>query len=178
MRLIFCLSTGLILALLSGCGGGAGQEELRDWMDQERRNMRPTVQPLLAPRKFEPFVYEQQSQIDPFDIKKLDIALQKLASSANKGNQPDLDRRRDPMEAFPLDTITMVGTIVQGGKRVALVRVNRTVYQVRQGEYIGQNFGRIAKITEAEITINETVQDAAGDWVERTGSLQLQETAK
>ena len=178
MRLIFCLSLGLVLGALSGCGGVAGQEELRDWMDQERANMRPTVQPLPAPRKFEPFVYEQQSQIDPFDIKKLDIALQKLASSANKGNQPDTDRRRDPMEAFPLDTITMVGTIVQGGKRVALVRVNRTVYQVSQGEYIGQNFGRIAKITETEITINETVQDAAGDWVERTGSLQLQETAK
>jgi type IV pilus assembly protein PilP len=58
------------------------------------------------------------------------------------------------------------------------VRVNRTVYQVSQGEYIGQNFGRITNITETEITINETVQDAAGDWVERTGSLQLQETAK
>jgi type IV pilus assembly protein PilP len=178
MRFFLIMWATLFFAGMSGCGVGADQDALRDWMDQERRNMRPSAQPLPAPRKFEPFVYEQQSQIDPFDVRKLDIALQKLAAASNKGNQPDLNRRRDPMEAFPLDTISMVGTIVQGGKRVALVRVNRTIYQVRKGEYMGQNFGRITDISETEISINETVQDAAGDWVERTGSLQLQETAK
>jgi type IV pilus assembly protein PilP len=166
------------LAILSGCIDIGNQDELRVWMEQERRNMRPSVQPLPVPRKFEPFTYQQQTQIDPFDVKKLDIALQKLAAVSDKGKQPDMDRRRDPLEAFPLDTISMVGTIVQSGKRVALVRVNRTVYQVRKGEYIGQNFGRITDISEAEININETIQDASGVWVERSASLQLQETAK
>ncbi len=140
--------------------------------------MRPSVQPLPVPKRFEPFVYDQQSHMDPFDIKKLDVALPKLVATTVKGNQPNMDRRRDPMESFPLDTINMVGTIVQGGKRVALVRVNQTVYQVKKGEYLGQNFGRITEISETEIRINETVQDAAAAWVERTGSLQLQETTK
>jgi len=177
MKLFPILIIAVLVTLLSGCGGG-GQDELREWMEQERRSMRPSVQPLPVPRKFEPFVYAQQSQIDPFDTRKLDIVLQKLATASNKGNQPNMDRRRDPMEAFPLDTISMVGTILQGGKRVALVRANRTVYQVKKGEYIGQNFGRITDISETEINISETVQDAAGDWVERTSSLQLQETGK
>ncbi len=178
MKLFLWLASAMFLTLLSGCVSADGEDELRAWMEQERRDMRSSVQPLPVPRKFEPFVYDQQSQIDPFDIKKLDIALQKLAATVDKGNQPNMDRRRDPMEAFPLDTISMVGTIVQGGKRVALVRVNRTVYQVKKGEYLGQNFGRITEISETEIHINETVQDAAGAWVERAGSLQLQETAK
>ena len=167
-----------LVPILTACDFGGDQGELREWMDQERRNMRPGVQPLPAPRKFQPYVYDQQSQIDPFDVRKLEIAMQRLAVAASKINQPDMNRRRDPLEAFPLDTLVMVGTMVQAGRQVALLRVNNTVYQVKKGEYIGQNFGHIAKITETEITINETVQDAAGDWVERTGSLQLQETAK
>jgi type IV pilus assembly protein PilP len=178
MKPFLWLSAACLLAMLSGCIDVGGEGELRAWMEQERRNMRPFVQPLPIPTKFEPFIYQQQSQIDPFDVKKLDIVLQKLAAVSDKGKQPDIDRRRDPMEAFPLDTISMVGTILQSGKRIALVRVSSTVYQVRKGEYIGQNFGRITDINETEININETIQDAAGVWVERSASLQLQETAK
>jgi type IV pilus assembly protein PilP len=167
-----------MLGMSSACVSVGEDDELREWMEQERRTMRPSVQPLPVPKRFEPFVYDQQSHMDPFDIKKLDVALPKLVATTVKGNQPNMDRRRDPMESFPLDTINMVGTIVQGGKRVALVRVNQTVYQVKKGEYLGQNFGRITEISETEIRINETVQDAAAAWVERTGSLQLQETTK
>lgn len=165
------------LAWLAGCGV-AGQEELREWMDQERRNMRPTIQDIPPPRQFEPFVYNQQGQVDPFDVRKMELALQKLAASSGRGKRPDMERRRQPMEAFPLDTIRMVGTLMQQGRRIALLQVDRAVYQVKVGEYVGQNFGQVTQITETEMTLKETVQDAAGDWVERVSSLQLQEIKK
>jgi type IV pilus assembly protein PilP len=178
MKFFPWLASALFLTFLSGCIGADGEDELREWMEQERQEMRPSVKPLPVPRKFEPFVYDQESHLDPFDVKKLDTALQKVLAASDKANQPDMDRRREPMEAFPLDSISMVGTIVQGGKRVALVRVNQMVYQVKKGEYIGQNFGRITAISETAISINETVQDAAGVWAQRSASLQLQETTK
>ena len=52
------------------------------------------------------------------------------------------------------------------------------LYQVKVGDYLGQNYGRITKITETEVALREIVQDAAGEWIERTGSLQLQENAR
>jgi type IV pilus assembly protein PilP len=56
----------------------------------------------------------------------------------------------------------------------ALVRTpEKDVYQVTQGNYLGQNFGVITGITDSEVRLKELVQDGSGDWTERTGSLQL-----
>jgi type IV pilus assembly protein PilP len=49
---------------------------------------------------------------------------------------------------------------------------------VRPGNYLGQNYGRVTKIIETEVTLREIVQDAAGEWIERTATLQLQERSK
>jgi len=48
---------------------------------------------------------------------------------------------------------------------------------VRSGNYMGQNFGVITKISEGEITLRELIQDAGGDWAERESSLLLQEAS-
>jgi type IV pilus assembly protein PilP len=68
--------------------------------------------------------------------------------------------------------------MVRAGQPVALVKVDRMLYQVRPGNYLGQNYGRVVRITETELSLREVVQDATGDWVERTASLQLQEKSK
>jgi len=72
----------------------------------------------------------------------------------------------------------MVGLIEDKKLRNALIQVDKTVYQARVGNYLGQNFGMITKITETEVEIKEIVQDAAGEWVERTATLELQEAKK
>jgi type IV pilus assembly protein PilP len=74
--------------------------------------------------------------------------------------------------------MTMVGSLVKQGQPVALVKVDNLLYQVRPGNYLGQNYGRITKVGEAEVTLREIVQDAAGEWIERTATLQLQERSK
>ena len=91
---------------------------------------------------------------------------------------PELARRKEPLEAFPLDTMAMVGSLNKVGKPTALLKVDQLLYQVQVGNYLGQNYGRITAITETAIQLREIVQDATGDWIERTASLELQEGAK
>lgn len=165
------------VALAAGCSVG-DQDELKAWMTEVRRTTQPAVQPIPEPRKFEPYVYDQKAALDPFSTAKLDVALQKLAARSSSGLRPDMDRRREPLEAFPLDTIRMVGTLQQKAQRVALLQVDRIVYQAHAGNYAGQNFGKITAISETEVTLKEIVQDASGEWVERVSTLQLQETKK
>ncbi len=91
---------------------------------------------------------------------------------------PELNRRKEPLEAYPLDTMAMVGSLVKTGQPVALVRVDNLLYQVKVGAYLGQNYGRVMKVTETEVVLREIVQDATGDWIERPATLQLQEKSK
>ncbi len=161
---------------LAGCSIG-DQDELKQWMAEVRRDMRPTVQSIPEPKKFEPYVYSSIAMMDPFNRSKIDASLAKQQSrGAGSGAHPDLDRRREPLEAFPVDTIRMVGTVVRGSNRVALLQVDRSVYQAVVGNYAGQNFGRITAINDGEVVLKESVQDASGEWTERISTLQLQES--
>jgi type IV pilus assembly protein PilP len=74
--------------------------------------------------------------------------------------------------------MSMVGSVSREGKPFALLKVNNLLYQVKVGDYLGQNYGRVTKIAETEVTLREIVQDAAGEWIERSASLQLQERAR
>jgi type IV pilus assembly protein PilP len=69
----------------------------------------------------------------------------------------------------------MVGMMWQSGTNVALLESNGTTHMVRVGNYVGQNFGLITRISETEVQLKEIVQDAAGEWVERPARLELQE---
>jgi type IV pilus assembly protein PilP len=64
------------------------------------------------------------------------------------------------------------------GRPYALLRVDNLLYQVKQGDYLGQNYGKITRISETDVALREIVQDAAGEWIERNTSLQLQERAR
>jgi len=170
----------LPLAVLSACSGSS-EDELHDWMAQQKSQTFPKVKPLSEPKQFKPENYSEVTEFDPFSIKKLTLALKKDSVQASSNVallEPELSRRKEPLEEFPLDSIVLVGSMVRDGKPVALVMVGKLLYQVRVGEHLGQNYGRITKITETEVSLREIVQDAAGEWIERTASLQLQERSK
>jgi type IV pilus assembly protein PilP len=161
---------------LSGCGSDI--DELHQWMEQERKEAKPTVTPLLPPKKFLPQPYEAGVGVDPFSTQKLSVAIRQEAAQPNSLLTAEINRRKEPLEAYPLDTMSMVGSLTREGRRYALLRVDNLLYQVKAGDYLGQNFGRITKISETEITLREVVQDAAGEWIERTSTLQLQEKGR
>ena len=167
-----------IAATLALRGCGSDLDELRQWMEQERKEAKPTVTPLLPPKKFLPQPYEAGVGVDPFSTQKLSVAIRQEAAQPNSLLTAEINRRKEPLEAYPLDTMSMVGSLTREGRRYALLRVDNLLYQVKAGDYLGQNFGRITKISETEITLREVVQDAAGEWIERTSTLQLQEKGR
>ncbi|WP_395667388.1 pilus assembly protein PilP [Rhodoferax sp.] len=163
--------------LLTGCGESR-DDDIRQWLVSERNQTQPKVQPLPAPKQFVPEPYQNASVVEPFSSQKLTQALMRDSSQAASNGAlvaPELKRRREPLEAFSLDAMTLVGSISKAGRPVALVKVDNLLYQVRPGNYLGQNFGKVTKISETEVTLREIVQDAGGEWVERIVSLQLQE---
>ena len=175
-KLMRLLSASLLLSVLAGCG--AENEELQDWMDRQRREVKPSVTPLTPPKKFEAEPYTSLQAVDPFSNQKLTVALKQEAKQPNSMLAAELNRRKEPLEAYPLDSMTMVGSVAKQAQPFALLRVDNLLYQVKLGDHLGQNYGRIVKISETEIVLREIVQDAAGEWIERTGNLQLQEKAR
>lgn len=165
----------VLLLMLSACGD-ASVNEVRQWMETTKAEVRPQVQPLSEPKKFIPFGYVNKSEIDPFNPNKLLGAIAKLKDSTKKGPVIDETRVREYLEGYPLDTLKMVGFLEKKGVFVALIQVEKSVYQVKVGNYVGQNHGKITKITESEVDISEIVQDATGDNVEHEAKLELQET--
>ena len=159
-----------------GCGGE--QEELTQWMDQQRREVKPSVEPLSPPKKFTPQPYAALRGVEPFSNQKLTVALKQEARQPNSLLAAEINRRKEPLEAYPLDSMSMVGSVVKTGRPYALLRVDNLLYQVKPGDYLGQNYGKITKISETDVALREIVQDAAGEWIERTSALQLQEKAR
>ena len=160
--------TMLILGL-SGCGG-SGMEDLKKFVAEAGRDMQGKIEPLPQVRAYEPFAYDAFDLPDPFKPRKLAIG------GGGGGLQPDLLRPKEPLEAFSLETLKMVGALEKKGLIHAVIQTpEKAIYHVHKGNYVGQNFGMITQITESSVLLREIIQDSAGDWSERTSTLTLQE---
>lgn len=169
-----------LLALLAGCDA-SNQDDLRQWMTEQRTLVRPNVNPLSEPKKFTPQPYGVETAVSPFSVQKLTQALKRDSTQATANAAlvaPELTRRKELLESYPLDSMTMVGSLIKNGQPVALIRVDNLLYQVRPGNYLGQNYGKVTQISESELALREIVQDTAGEWIERTASLRLLERQK
>lgn len=164
---------GLIVVttlMLAGCGGEEFQD-IRDFVKNAGADMRGKVEPPPEIKPYEPFSYDNATAIqDPFKPRKSDL---KNTSHAGQ-NQPNLDRPKEELEEFPLESLKMVGYLQQANTGFAVIRTsNNKLHRVKAGNYIGMNFGQITSVTDTEIKIKEMVQDSAGDWSERESILQL-----
>jgi type IV pilus assembly protein PilP len=157
------------LALLAGCGGEQYQD-LRQFVKESGANLRGRVDPLPEVKPYEPFTYDAFDLYDPFRPRKIEAAgkAQDVPPAAQR-------ERREALEGYPLESLKMVGTLQDKTRKMfALIRTpDNNIYQVKAGNYLGQNFGVISMITETSITLKELIQDTAGVWSERTSSLQL-----
>jgi type IV pilus assembly protein PilP len=167
------------MALLAACSGEE-QGELRQELAAMTKDLRGKVDPLPQVRSYEPVPYKGESMIDPFVPGRIVVAAVAGGSGTGGGGgvQPDLNRPKEPLEAFPLDAIQMVGTLAQNKDMYALVRAGTNLFRVKKGNYMGQNFGLITAIEESQINLKEVVQDSGGDWVERSTTLQMSEVKK
>ena len=157
------------VALLAGCGGQSHQD-LRNWMAEQGKGVRGRLDPLPQIKPYEPFAYNDFDLPDPFKPRKIEPVKGENTSKL----APDLNRRREPLEAYPIEALSMVGTLQKGKALYALVKTpERDIYQVRQGNHMGQNFGVIVGISDSEIKLKELMQDGAGVWSERSSTLNL-----
>ena len=176
MKRLTLFSVAVSVLGLSACSSDVS--ELQEWTAQQRRETRASVQPLSPPKKFTPQPYDAALSVDPFSTQKLRVAVKQEASQPNSLLTTEMNRRKEPLESYPLDSMSMVGSLTRQGRPFALLKVDALLYQVKQGDHLGLNFGRITQISETEITLREVVQDAAGEWIERTSTLQLQEKGR
>ena len=176
-RLVAVTGVALVAVTLAGCTDDVS--EIQTWMDETRANTPRRTVRIPEPKRFVPFRYEARTDIDPFSNAKLQVALANFSDRNKGGITPDLNRRREPLESFPLDAIRLVGHLNRASTGpVALLEADKVIFQVKVGSYLGQHFGRVTRISETEVALKELVQDAAGDWVERDTSLALQEAKK
>ncbi len=168
MRLTLMLPLAAFL-VLPGCSDQ--QDDLRHWMTESSKDLKPNLKPLPPIQQAVPVVYEGAAKIDPFRAAKLE------PDKKSGMFMPDANRRKEPLESFPLESLKMVGVLIKKGQSHAIVAADKTLHQVKVGNYLGQNYGQITAISESEITLKELVEDAGGEWTERISTLQLQEQA-
>lgn len=169
----------ILPVLLSGCGGGEN-EDIKKWMADASKEMKGRVEKIDEPKKFAPFKYEADKLTDPFNTQKIvQLAEDKKRPQANSaGPRPDLTRRKEVLESYPLENLRMVGMLNQKGVFYAIVKADANLHRVKVGNYMGQNFGRITGITEAEVSLQEMIEDGGGEYVFRDSTLVLQEEKK
>jgi type IV pilus assembly protein PilP len=166
MRPWLALAVGAGFAL-AGCGGESHQD-LRAWMAEQGKGAKGRLEPLPQVKPYEPFAYNAFDLSDPFKPRKIEPVkgTSKLA--------PDLARRKEALEAYPLESLSMVGTLQKDKLVYALVRTpDKEIYQVRTGNHLGQNYGVVTSVTDGLLKLKELVQDGAGDWSERNSTLML-----
>ena len=171
------LAAALSLAL-AGCGGDE-HGDLKQELAQLTKDFRGQVPPLPQVKPYEPVPYTSEGQVDPFRSERIEVAQSARGTSATAAKLLEQEKRvKEPLESFPLESITMLGTITQEKETFALVKAGPNLYRVKKGNYMGQNFGVITTIDEGQIKLKELVQDGAGEWVERQSALQLLEAQK
>ena len=168
------------LCAVSACSFSP-DDETTSWIDKQTRQTTLTAIPSPATPKFHPQQYNPHSELDPFDDQRLVLANKKeWQLSAAQGGLvgAEMRRKKESLEAFPLESMTMVGRMTSASQQVALVKVDTVLYQVRLGSHLGQNFGRVVDINDRGLNLRELVQDTLGKWTERQTILALQERIK
>ena len=164
-RNIFILLLGFVLAACS-----EEFQDIKDFIKESDKGLRGRVEPLPEVKPYEPFLYNAFDLPDPFKPRKTEVA----KGAGDSKLQPDLNRRKEALEAYPLENLRMVGTLEQRKVIYALIKSpDNNLYRVKTGNYMGQNFGLITDVTESALKLKELVQDGVGDWAERESNLQL-----
>ncbi|HTE15746.1 MAG TPA: pilus assembly protein PilP [Burkholderiales bacterium] len=157
--------------MLAGCSSEK-HGDLRAWVKEQDDLPRGRIPPLPEVKPYAPIEYAAFDLTDPFKPRKIEPP--KNAAQAG-GIQPDPNRRREPLEGYPLEALKMVGVLKQKDTFGLVKTPDNTLFQVKAGNYLGQNFGRIIAVSDGAIKLKEIVQDSNGNWEEKEQTLLLQE---
>ena len=174
IRHTLTITIALACLAFSGCGSERHLEDVKQFVKESENLPRGRIDPLPEVKPYEPFEYAAYDLIDPFVARKAPAT----QPPKRDPNDPRLDpnRRKGPLEAFPLENLKMVGTLQQKKDVFALIKTpDNNLYRVKSGDFIGQNFGRITDINESALKLKELIQDSGNEWKEEERTLLLQE---
>lgn len=175
MRLLPLISGSILTAaLLTGCSGSQ-HGDLESYVADVKSRQKSKIPELPQVKTYAPFSYSAFDVRDPF-LPLLDEEAFAGDIKVDNGLRPKTDRKPEPLESFPLDTLTFVGHLEKRGTRWGLVSApDKSIYKVQVGGYMGKNFGEIIKITETKILLREIISDGSDGWLDREASLALSE---
>ncbi|MGK2927623.1 MAG: pilus assembly protein PilP [Lysobacterales bacterium] len=166
------LLAGAMTALLAACGGQ--QDDLNRYIAEVKERPATPIPPIPAVRTYTPYKYEGLTGRDPFRQSTSEGADQVVSGGPAKGPRPDLQRPREYLERFELDTLDMVGTFAKESSEWALVRdPDGVVHRVAVGNYLGKNHGKVSMISNDELQLSEFIADGVGGWLVRDASIAL-----
>jgi Tfp pilus assembly protein PilP len=165
----------MTVLLLTLCACTGDMNDLRAYAQEVKSQRYGEIEPLPEIKPHETYAYQASQLRDPFDP-LLFRGPTTGVSQSNNGIRPDITRPRELLEDFPLDTLRMVGTLAQRNQVWALIRVSDgTIHRVQEGNYMGQNHGKIFGISEEMVELTEIIPDGLGGWRKRDASLALSE---
>ena len=170
VRLIGTLLLAAGLLSLTACSGGR-YGDLEAFFEEVRSQPKGRIDPLPEVLPYETFVYKPAEVRDPFVQ-----YIEELVTNIDSDLRPDMNRKREPLEQYPLDTLEFVGHLEKSGVRWGLISApDKSVYRVQIGNYVGKNYGKIVSINETSIKLVEIIPSGTGSWVDREASLALNE---
>ncbi|MDH5648430.1 MAG: pilus assembly protein PilP [Gammaproteobacteria bacterium] len=170
-RLLKILLLAGMSVLLFGCSDD-GMNDLREFVENAHKDTKPKVDPIPEVKTHEVFAYGSAEGTDPFG----EFNLRPRGTKAANKSGPDLRRRKEPLEEYPLDALKMVGTLSRKSESWVIIQApDGTVHKAQVGNYLGQNFGKLVSISEDKIELIETIQDPLGDWIKRDASISVVE---
>jgi len=168
--LIYCS-----LLLASGCGGD-DFSDINKYIQEVKARPRGAIEPLPETKVVETFVFKPDGLRDPFRQIEKSIDENNVDLSGVSGIKPDTERRKEELEAYPLDSLRMMGTLRDQKGLWGLVKAkDGTIHSVQVGNHMGQNYGKIVRILEDKIELMEIVPDKPGSWREQQATLALAE---
>jgi type IV pilus assembly protein PilP len=171
LRLILALP---LATMLTGCSDATS--DLVEFIRQIKAQPPGRIEPIPDFQPYQNFEYTSQDLRDPFrlvDFRRPDENLENISENST-GPKPIIDRPREPLEEFPLDTLRLKGTLTKDGIIWGLIFApDNTVHRVLEGHYIGQNHGRITLVTDEKLELTEIVPDGLGNYIERSSAVAL-----
>jgi len=158
--------------MVSGCSNSHKMAQIKDYVKKVKSQSIRDIEPLPIVKPYETYTYHDENLRSPFTPPLPETATRKVIT--DNGIHPDINRHKEPLEAYPLDSLRMVGTLQQDSKIWAIiVDPKGTVHRITKGNYVGQNDGRVDNITENKVNVTEIVSDPSGGWRERKGEMAL-----
>jgi type IV pilus assembly protein PilP len=169
----------LVAGALSGSMAACSDNRMADletYVQQTKSQQRSSIDPLPEFEPYESFFYQAGELRDPFSPPVFAHTQATVAQAGGSGIKPDFERPREPLEEYPLDSLRMVGTLEQDQESWALVLdTEETIHRVQHGNHIGQNHGKIVRVSEFEVELMEIIPDGLGGWMERQASIAISE---